>query len=133
MMEFMAKHSGFGAAQDEPDSNSPGSGRVISDSTPIRLGFIVALLGVCIGGFGAGIWWAATLSAKTDTIITQLTTLSRAADGHASAIADLQAWRKLVDTVGTPAMMTKTAELSKEIEELQRQFELHKATTMKGP
>lgn len=38
---------------------------VIGESTPIRIGLIVAFLAV----FGSGIWWASSISSKLDSIV----------------------------------------------------------------
>lgn len=127
-MTFMTRHQTTGEAQDEP-VDGPRNGRIIGDNTPVRLGLIIALLALCAGGFGLWIWWAATISSKMDTLIGQQTSMIATSNGHGTAIAELQAWRKLVDTVGTPAMMAKTSDLDKKVEELSRQLELHKATT----
>ena len=132
-MTFMAQHHTTGEAQDEPETQSSRTS-ALGESTPVKLGFIIGLLGLCAGGFGFWIWWAATISAKIDTMIAQQAAFARATDTHQIAIVDLQAWRKLIDTVGTPSMMIKTAEIQKQLDELQRAFELHKVTTtmMKG-
>lgn len=127
-MTFMGKHT-TGEAQEEPETDSPRNGRAIGDTTPVKLGFVIALLGLCAAGFGAWIWWAATISSKMDTLINQQSSMMATANGHGASIAELQAWRKLVDTVGTPAMMTKTADIEKKLEELSRQFELHRVTS----
>lgn len=137
MNDSMNHHQSGNEARDEPETESARMARqqygVLGDSTPVRLGFIIGLVVVLAGGFGGCIWWAATLSSKTDTIIAQLTMLNDKSNGHGAAISDLQAWRKLVDTVGTAAMMNKTSDLEKKMDDLARKLELHIVTTTKTP
>lgn len=118
------------AHQESSDEDTARSHAIaISDSTPVRLGLIICLLGICAAGFGGWIWWAATISAKMDVLLTQQGAMVQTSNGHSKDIEELKSWRKMIDSVGTPAMMAKTDDLEKKVQELSRQFELHKATT----
>ena len=48
---------------------------VIGENTALRLGFVIALLGLTLGGLIVTIWWAATLTSDVNTIKTQLVKL----------------------------------------------------------
>lgn len=101
----------------------------LSQKTPIQLGLILALLGMCVGGFGAWIWWAASISTKLDAVLSQQSALVVATQKQNSDIEDLKAWRKLVDVVGTASMAQKTKELDAKIAEIERKIELHEVKT----
>ena len=100
----------------------------LGDTTPVKLGFIVGLLALCAAGFGGWIWWAATISSKMDTLLMQEAVIIKTTDDYGKRISDVEAWRKLVDTVGTPAMVTRVAEVEKKHDALLNEFELYKAT-----
>ncbi len=40
--------------------------KIISEATPVRIGLVLLFLGV----FGSGIWWAASINSKLDSILT---------------------------------------------------------------
>lgn len=40
-------------------------GETIGDSTRVRMGLLIVILGFCFGGA----WWAATIKAKVDTLV----------------------------------------------------------------
>ena len=101
--------------------------RTISESTNIRIRLVIALLALCAAGFGGWIWWASSISAKIDVLISQQQTSNRALEAVSSKVSDLESWRKLVDTIGTPAMVTRVNDLQKQMEEMSRKFELHEA------
>ena len=42
------------------------SEKIISEATPVRIGLVLLFLGV----FGSGIWWAASINSKLDSILT---------------------------------------------------------------
>lgn len=83
----------------------------------------MALLSLCAGGFCAWIWWAATISTKLDSIMTQQSALVAASTVMRSDLEDLKAWRKLIDAAGSPRLQS----IEKEIEALRRDLDTHKA------
>ena len=42
------------------------SEKTISEATPVRVGLVILLL----GAFGSGVWWAASINSKLDSILT---------------------------------------------------------------
>ncbi len=42
------------------------SEKIISEATPVRIGLVILFL----GAFGSGVWWAASINSKLDSIIT---------------------------------------------------------------
>lgn len=126
---------------------------VLGDNTHIKLGFVIGLLALVGCGLGGAIWWAATISADMKSMLAMQAASVQVSNNHQTIINDLQvwkskaddylkkvdtqseaiskimAWKDLVDTVGTKAMMTKSAELEKQMNEISRQFEVHKLST----
>lgn len=41
----------------------------LSESTKVRLGLLITILLGVFGGLVGGVWWAATITAKVDTLI----------------------------------------------------------------
>lgn len=48
------------------------SEKIISEATPIRIGLVILFL----GAFGSGVWWAASINTKLDSIITNQSTVN---------------------------------------------------------
>lgn len=41
----------------------------VGEKTPVRLGLLLTILAGVFGGLIAGVWWAATISSKVDTLL----------------------------------------------------------------
>lgn len=41
----------------------------LSESTKVRLGLLIAILGLMMTGIFGGVWWAATITAKVNVIL----------------------------------------------------------------
>lgn len=101
------------------------SGNVLSEKTPVQVGFVIGLLLV----FASVIWWASQVSSKLDMIISAQSAMKVTTDTLSTRVADMEAWRKLIDTVGSPQVQKIEAGIS----ELKRVVDLHVATTAKTP
>jgi hypothetical protein len=119
--------------REHQEKEEPGDSRslVLSGTSPIQVKFIGWLVVVCAGGFGGWIWWAATMSSKLDTVISNQAAASAATRAVEGDVARLKEWRVQVDTVGSPQMVKRVDQLSQEMEAIRREFDMHKATTMK--
>lgn len=104
---------------------------VLSGASPIQVKFIGWLVMVCAAGFGGWIWWAATVSAKLDTILTNQTLQSAAMKAIVEDVSRLKEWRVQIDTVGSSALNKRIDLLESDFRTLQKDFDLHKATTVK--
>lgn len=99
--------------------------KALGTDSPVKVGFILALLSLCAGGFSVWIWWAATISTKLDTVITQQAAMNALTSKMASDVEELKSWRRLIDASGSK----QAQDITKEIEFLRRDLELHKAKT----
>jgi hypothetical protein len=104
-----------------------GNGEIISEKTPVRIGLLLTVALLLTGGFGTSIWWAATISTKLDAIIISQSVQTAAVASVQTDVSDLKAWRKLIDTSGSPQVTT----LASQINELKRAMEVHIAQTEK--
>lgn len=104
---------------------------VLGESTHVKLGFIIAFLGLCAGGLGVWIWWAATINSKLDMMLTHEQSTMQAIQQIQKDVNDLESWRKVVDTVGTPTVSPRLSQLEKDMDKLTKDLELHIATTQR--
>lgn len=104
----------------------------ITGTSKIQIRFIAWMLGTCAVGFGTWIWWAATISSKIDTLLTGQAAQSLAVKGLSDDVSRLKEWRTQVDAVGSPVMVRRVDDLSKAVNDLQKAFEMHVATTVKS-
>lgn len=102
----------------------------ISDKTPVQLGLLVALLMILmtvLGFSGSGIWWASKLSEKVDTVLRNQAVETEAMSLVQKDVAELQAWRKVVDVAGTPSASARLDALNKELIEVKEMIKMHMA------
>ena len=100
--------------------------QAIGEKTPIQLGLFLALILIFISLIGAswtGVWWASKLSEKVDTVLRNQAAQTEAITIVQADVADLKAWRKVIDTAGSPQVTT----LSKDLQEVKRELEIHMA------
>lgn len=115
------------------DDNGEKTAIVLGGNTPIHVKFIGWLVVVCAAGFGGWVWWAASMSTKLDIVISNQATQLAAIREVVQDVSRLKEWRIQVDTVGSPSMVKKVEDLTREMIELNRQFELHKVETKPKP
>jgi hypothetical protein len=120
----------MGTEDKEPENKDV---KVLDGTTPVQIRFIGWLLSICAGGFCIWIWWAATISSKLDALISQTATQALAVKAITDDVTRLKEWRIQVDTAGSPTMSKKVDELAREILDLQKQLDMHKATTTAKP
>ena len=105
--------------------------QVIGEKTPVQLGLLMAVgiaLITTLGFCGSAIWWASKMTEKIDTVLRNQAAQSEAMILVQTDVAELKAWRKVIDTSGSPAATV----LLKEVGELKRELEVHIAETGKG-
>lgn len=96
---------------------------VLGTNSGVKIGLVISLLGLCAGGLGAWVWWAATISAKLDNIILTQTAQATVQTKMGADVEELKAWRKLVDTVGSGPVQS----IKDEVKVIKNELELHKA------
>lgn len=111
--------------------------RPISEDTPIKLRFVVLIVGAVISLLGAAfsaVWWASAVSTKLNTIVTQQAAMviqeSAIANSQtlmAQRISDLEAWKKMVDSQGDPAGRVRDEALQGQITQLRHDFDVMQA------
>lgn len=106
---------------------------VLSGGSPIQVRFIGWLVIVCASGFGGSIWWAAVMSTKLDLVITNQSTQMAATKAVVEDVSRLKEWRITIDTIGSPATVKRLDGHDRDINDLQKQFEMHKVTTLPKP
>jgi hypothetical protein len=102
--------------------------RIIGEKTPVQLGVTAAFYVFSFGLVVASVWWAATLTEKINTVLKNQDAQNITMSAMQADISDLKAWRKVIDTSGSP----QAASLSKEINDLKRELEVHIAETGKS-
>ena len=110
------------------ESDQPSS-LVLSGTSPIQVKFIGWLVIVCAGGFGGWIWWAASMSAKLDVVISGQAAQVMASKSISEDVTRLKEWRVQIDTVGSPALLKRVDDIDRRVETMSKEFELHKVTT----
>jgi len=100
---------------------------VISEKTPIQLGLAAAAYFFSFSLVVAAIWWAATLTNMVSTVLKNQDAQSLVMISMQKDISDLQAWRKVIENSGSPAV----ANLSAKFTELEKEFEIYRAQTEK--
>ena len=101
---------------------------ILGESTPIRLGLLLTIALLLVGGFGGSIWWAATISTKLDAIIISQGVQTVAIASVQADVADLKAWRKVVDVAGTPSTSARLDSLAVKLNAVDEMLKLHIAT-----
>lgn len=110
------------------DVNTEEKPVVLSGTSPIQVRFIGWLVIVCASGFGGSIWWAAVMSTKLDLVISNQATQMAATKAVVEDVSRLKEWRISVDTVGSPTIVRRVDSLDKRVDDLSKQFEMHKIT-----
>lgn len=64
--------------------------QAISESTKVRLGLLIAILGLVLGGIVSGVWWAATITAKVNVILDFNNTTKEVVKEHTQQIGALE-------------------------------------------
>ena len=98
---------------------------ILGENTPIRIGLLLTIALLLVGGFGTSIWWAATISTKLDAIIISQGVQTAAIAAAQADVADLKAWRKVVDVAGTPAASARLDSLTAKINSIDEMLKLH--------
>lgn len=98
----------------------------LSENTSVRVGLVVAFLGLCAGGFGLWIWWASAINTKLDTVISQQAAQLAETKSIRTDVDELKAWRKLVDAYGSPVLSAKVDGLEKHVDAMANELDLHK-------
>jgi hypothetical protein len=106
----------------------------ITEQTPIKLGLLLAVFSVSAASILGACWWAAswtsTVNVKLDNILLQQAGITTANGAIIKDVEDLKAWRKLIDTVGSPTVYPQLQEIKLQILEIRKEIEAHtKATT----
>jgi hypothetical protein len=107
---------------------------VISEDTPIRLRIVIGIIAgifFFLAGIVGGVWWAATTTSQLSSIekqnaaILAAQSLLRAdAKSQGDDIADLKAWRKMVEQQGDPASRVRDEALQNQINKLSHDFDV---------
>jgi hypothetical protein len=84
----------------------------ISENTPIRIGLIIAFLGI----FGGAVWWASSISTKLDAIILSQTALQTADTKQTAEIIALQDRVKSIELVGSPPVLNRLTIIEKRLD-----------------
>jgi hypothetical protein len=98
---------------------------IIGEKTPIRIGLLLTIALLLTGGFGTSIWWAATISTKLDAIIISQGVQTTAIATTQTDVADLKAWRKVIDVAGTPAASSRLDALSAKLNTVEEMIKMH--------
>jgi len=104
---------------------------IIGEKTPIRIGLLMAIATLLVGGFGTSIWWAATISTKLDAIIISQGAQTAAISTLQSDVSDLKAWRKVVDVAGTPSASARLDALGAKLISVEEMIKMHIASENK--
>lgn len=118
----MAPHQ---RSEEQPEPNS-----VLSGDSPIKVRFIGWLVLVCASGFTGAIWWAAVMSTKLDTVISNQSIQMAATKAVVEDVSRLKEWRIQIDTIGSPEIVKRVDNLRRDLDELRSRYELHIATTV---
>ena len=120
---------------------------VISEDTPVKMRFVFLIIGgivsVLLAAFSA-VWWAATVSEKLSTIVTQQAAIVAQAasfrDSYTQSTAainarlsDLESWRKMIDQQGDPAGKVRDDNLQSQIIQLRHDFDVVQAQSKGKP
>lgn len=62
----------------------------ISENTKLRLGLLVSILALVMGGLVTGVWWAATINSKVNTILEYNNYTKEAVKEHGQSISSLE-------------------------------------------
>ena len=93
----------------------------ISEKTPIQMGLVAAAYFFSFSLVVASIWWAATLTNMVSTVLSNQEKQSVIMVAMQSDISDLKAWRKVIDTSGSP----QATALAKDLQDVKRELEIH--------
>lgn len=106
----------------------------ISEKTPIRLGLFIILITTALGlvaGSATGIWWWASWSSRIETKLTSIEAiLGTINTDHTRSLEKIEGLDRRVtrlETIGSPPLV----QIQKDVTELLRQFDLHRAKEVK--
>lgn len=124
-------------ARDKADGGDGGEEQprplVLSGASPIQVKFIGWLVLVCAGGFGGWIWWASSMSTKLDVVISQQAAQLAMVKTIAEDISRLKEWRIQIDTIGSPATVKRLDSIDVKLGIIEKNWEVHKATSRNQP
>jgi hypothetical protein len=100
-------------------------GGVIGEKTSVRIGLLLTIALLLTGGFGTSVWWAATISTKLDAIIISQGIQTVTIGEVQADVADLKAWRKVIDVAGTPSASVRLDALSAHLNTVEEMIKLH--------
>jgi len=115
----------------EPAGVTPKDKSVLVVPVSVAFGIIITTLTLCGVGFGSSIWWASSISTKMDLLVKQGVDQVAATLALNTRITALELWKEQIVSVGSPETVKRLVAHDQEIRELRRDFDLHKATTMK--
>jgi hypothetical protein len=102
--------------------------QAIGEKTPVQLGLFVTMLVIfmtTLGFCGSAIWWASKMTEKIDTVLRNQAIQSEAMTLVQTDVAELKAWRKVIDTSGSPS----AAALLSKVNDIKRDLDVHMAQT----
>ena len=123
--------------KDERDARTP-----ISENTPIRLGFLIAIFGSVVTTVFLLGWWASRISFNQEREMGMMTEIVHTLSDMRSketadfnvlslSIADIQTWRKVIDVAGSPTVALKLDVLNSKLEKLSQELSIHEAKDSK--
>ena len=120
----MPEHHNHETPEDDPDTTRP-----LTPTSTIQLGLVITLLGVCASGFAVWIWWASAINTKLDMLISDRKEQAAAIVAVSKDIVELKSWQSRVEATGTPAMARRMDAQEAALEQIRREFDIHKATS----
>lgn len=89
----------------------------LGESTPVKLGLVILFIGFCL----SLAWWAATISAKLDVVVSDIRVIKGDEKDLKAQVDDLKLWKAETDRNGTRSL----DELRKEVMMLREEFRIH--------
>jgi hypothetical protein len=98
----------------------------IGENTPIRLGLLLAIMALILGGIISGTWWASGITHGVNSLLQSQSSTTAEVAIIKDKEAEVEAWEKLVEVTGTPGMASQMKTMNESLVKLRQDFEMEK-------
>jgi hypothetical protein len=115
------------------EDHKPKESSALMVTVPAAFGIIVTSLALFLGATITSTWWASGISKQLELVIKQTSEASVMMTALQLRVSAIETWKAQVDVSGTPALAKRVEEENKSVQDLRRDFDIHKATEIRKP
>lgn len=97
----------------------------ISENTNVKVGLILAVVGIFLGGLWASAWWGGVTQTKLEALQKSLDTIASKFPTFDAGLVTLGARVQVLESVGSPALRIRLDAIERELPEIRKTMERH--------